>query len=557
MRKFGRKALALSLTIVLGASMVLAGCGKDEGGSAGGNANEIGVTTGLDPETEGEVSIMVWSGDGEYYEDIGNPDSKAGKKLADSKNITASNVAQVYAVAQKFHEAYPNIKINLWSKVGDPDQVNTPKWEEEMENFKAKYGKYPDIWGSTDAIRDVKKGLVADLSVYSDDELYKSYNKSLMDQLNYYGFQAGLPSYTIPQGIWVNKALAEDHNINVPDPDWDIDEFTRFVKKADGKTFWGAKGTPLSIINMGTDSINKSITENDTVDLNSEQVKSLLKYLPEWAEVSIDVADGAGNLTKDIVAESSAYSWYYFCNNRTLINFEDPWFLTAGADESAKDSASYIKSSDWDFYPYPSTDYAENTIELVMDPICLHNYALDDKNSEMSDEEKAKLDVTYTFASFWTATTQARQAIFDQEWSENGQIKKAAGDTLPVVTGDLYDEQMEIWNSLDAHKVYKDKEGWNKVLEIFKEGSSWDYIDKTWYSTVTENGESKATLYEWINCGQESVAGAWFTDKNWADNVKSRLADWNESCNKRIETAKKQLQEALVEYYNFDEAKFK
>ena len=84
-----------------------------------------------------------------------------------------------------------------------------------------------------------------------------------------------------------------------------------------------------------------------------------------------------------------------------------------------------------------------------MDPICLHNYALDDKNSEMSDEEKAKLDVTYTFASFWTATTQARQAIFDQEWSENGQIKKAAGDTLPVVTGDLYDEQMEIWNSLD------------------------------------------------------------------------------------------------------------
>lgn len=378
-----------------------------------------------------------------------------------------------------------------------------------------------------------------------------------MDQLNYYGFQAGLPSYTIPHGIWVNKALAEDHNINVPDPDWDIDEFTRFVKKADGKTFWGAKGTPLNIVSMGCDSINKSISENDTVDLNSDQVKSLLQYLPKWAEVSIDVADGAGNLTKDIVAESNAYSWYYFCNNRTLVNFEDPWFLTAGADESAKDSDAYIKSNDWDFYPYPSTDYAENTIQLVMDPICLHNYALDDKNPEMSKEEKAKLDVTYTFASFWTATTQAKQAIFDQEWSENGQMKKAAGDTLPVVTGELYDKQMDIWNSLDAHKLYKDKEGWNKVLEIYKEGKTWDYIDKCWYSTVTENGESKATLFEWINCGQESVAGSWFTDKNWADNVKSRLADWNTSCNKRIDTAKKQLQDALVEYYNFDSAKFK
>lgn len=557
MKKLGRKALALSLTIVLGTSMMLTGCGKDGGSSDGGNANEIGVTTGLAADTEGEVSIMVWSGDGEYYEDIGNPDSKAGKKLSDSSKITASNVAQVYAVAQKFHEAYPNIKINLWSKVGDPDQYNTSSWEEEMENFKAKYGKYPDIWGSTDVIRDIKKGLVADLSVYSDDELYKSYNQSLMDQLNYYGFQAGLPSYTIPHGIWVNKALAEDNNINVPDPDWDIDEFTRFVKKADGKTFWGAKGTPLEIISMGCDSINKLISTEDKVELDSEQVKSLLEYLPKWAEVSIDVADGAGKLTKDIVAESQAYSWYYFCNNRTLVDFEDPWYLTAGADESAKESASYIKSSDWDFYPYPSTDYTENTIQLVMDPICLHNYALDDKNPELSDSEKAQLDVTYTFASFWTATTQAKQAIFDQEWSENGQIKKATGDTLPVVTGDLYDEQMEIWNSLEAHKVYKDKEGWNKVLEIYKEGKSWDYIDKCWYSTVTENGESKDTLYEWINCGQEDVAGAWFTDKNWADNVKSRLSDWNTSCNKRIETAKKQLQDALVEYYDFDEAKFK
>lgn len=537
--------------------MVLTGCGKDDKDAVSDNANEIGVTTGLASDTKGEVSIMVWSGDGEYYEDIGNPNSSAGKKLADAKNITASNVAQVHAVATKFHEAYPNIKINLWSKVGDPDQYNTPKWEEEMDNFKAKYGKYPDIWGSTDVIRDLKKGLVADLSVYSDDDIYKSYNKSLMDQLNYYGFQAGLPSYTIPHGIWVNKALAEDHNINVPDPDWDIDEFTRFVKKADGKTFWGAKGTPLNIVSMGCDSINKSISENDTVDLNSDQVKSLLQYLPKWAEVSIDVADGAGNLTKDIVAESSAYSWFYFCNNRTLVNFEDPWFLTAGADESAKESDAYIKSNDWDFYPYPSTDYAENTIQLVMDPICLHNYALDDKNPEMSKEEKAKLDVTYTFASFWTATTQAKQAIFDQEWSENGQMKKAAGDTLPVVTGELYNQQMDIWNSLDAHKLYKDKEGWNKVLEIYKEGKTWDYIDKCWYSTVTENGESKATLFEWVNCGQESVAGAWFTDKNWADNVKSRLSDWNTSCNKRIETAKKQLQDALVEYYNFDSAKFK
>ena len=45
MKKLGRKALALSLTIVLGTSMALTGCGKDEKGAVSGNANEIGVTT--------------------------------------------------------------------------------------------------------------------------------------------------------------------------------------------------------------------------------------------------------------------------------------------------------------------------------------------------------------------------------------------------------------------------------------------------------------------------------------------------------------------------------
>ena len=113
------------------------------------------------------------------------------------------------------------------------------------------------IWASTDVTSDVKKGLVADLSVYKDDETYKSYNASLMDKLNYYGFQAGIPSYTIPWGVWVNKSLAEDNNISVPDPDWTIDEFTRFVTKADDKTFWGIKAIPGTIINIGTEAIAK------------------------------------------------------------------------------------------------------------------------------------------------------------------------------------------------------------------------------------------------------------------------------------------------------------
>lgn len=551
MKKFGRKALALSLTAVLGASMVLTGCGKSKSEDKKGEDTtaKIGLTTGLASDTTADISIMTWSGDSKYYEDIGSMDLSTDK-------LTSQNVAQVYSVAKQFKKLYPNIKINLWAKTGDPDQPGTPKWEQEMTSFKAKYGKYPDIWASTSVTNDIKKGLAADLSVFSDDETYKAYNENLMSNLNYYGFQGGLPSFSIPWGIWVNKALAESKNINVPDPDWTIDEYTRFFTKSDNTSFWGDKSTPVNIINMGTTTINKQIKEKGTVDLDSDEVKSLLSYIPKWAASTIDVAEGAGTLSKDIKIESKTYSWYYFCNNRCLTNITDPWYLTAGADESAKESKSYIDSKDWDIYPFPSTDYCGNTIKVVMDPICIHNYAADDGNKEWNDDEKAKLKATYTFATYWTASTEAKQAIFDQKWTDNGAEKSAAGDSFPVVTGDTYKKQMDIWNNLPAHKTYKDKEGWKEILKLWENNESWDYIDKCWTSKITEKGETTDVLYEWNNMWNEEVAGAWMTDKDWGDKVKARLSDWNTTINKRIETATKQLQDKLVENYNFDKSKF-
>lgn len=556
MKKFGRKALALSLSLVLGVSLLATGCNKKPS-----NSEKAGFSTGLDTETEGDISIMLWSGDGKYYEDIGN------QELSEA-DLTTGNVAQVYAVAKKFNETYPNIKINLWSKVGDPDQPGTPSWDQEMDNFKADYGKYPDIWGSTSVVNDIKKGLVADLSRYADDATYKSYNKTLMDNLNYYGFQAGLPSYSIPWGIWVNKSLAEANNIDVPDIDWTIDDFTDFVSQADNETFWGFKsgsleitrseiGGPLDLINMGTTTINKQITEKGTVNLNSDEVKSLLKYANKWAALSIDSVAGAGNMSADIVRESTGYSWFYFCNNRTLVNMEDPWYITAGADDSAKEDDAYINASDYDIYPFPSTDYCDNSIRLVMDPICLHNYGADDGNKEWSDEEIKKLDITYTFAAYWTASTEAKQAIFDQKYTSNGQVKdSAAGDSFPVVSGEAYDEQMEIWNAHPAHQKYVGKEGFEKVVEMFKEGSSWAYTTKTWTTHVTENGEKKLTLFEWYNSNSDEVSGVWAGEANWADNVKAKLADWDEKCNERINTAQTQLKDALKQYYGFTDKDF-
>ena len=548
MKKFGRKALALALGLVMCISLVaFTGCG-------GGSSDP--ASTGLvDSDTKGDISIMTWSGDGKYHEDIGSKD------LSDSE-LTSQNVAQIYAVAKKFKESYPNVKINVYAKSGDPNQVGTPSWDQEIENFKSDHGKYPDIWGTDNLTNEVEKGLCADLSVYKGEDSYKAYNKSLMKEMNYSGMQAGLPSFTIPWGIWINKSLAADNNIDVPDPDWDIKEFTDFVSQADLKTFYGIKtaGTdpvghdghgPMDIVNMGVSTINKQIKEKGDVDLNTDEVKDLLKYCGKWAASSVDTAQGNETLSTEIAEENGGYSWTYFTNNRTLVNLEDPWYLTSAHDPKGTKSKTYVKAKDFDYYPFPSTDYMpENTIRLVMDPLCIHNYAQDDKNSKLSKSEKAKLDLAYTFATYWTASTEAKEAIYKQAWTDNGSKKdSAANDSFPVVSGDAYDAQMDLWNSLPAHKYYKDKDGFQKVVKIFKEGTSWDYIDKCWTKAIMENGELKDTLYEWRNCGDKDIAGAWMTDKNWADSIKSKLADWNSTINKRIDKAQKGFKDALKTYY--------
>lgn len=245
MRK-SKKALGLMLTAAMTASM-FAGCGggNDDAnptpttsGNQGGDTNvtQTPVPDGegngddansgqepsgsepakeplyksLDPNTSGTIDIMVWSGDSVYYEDI-------GKKTWDASEITTQNVAAIYAMAKEFNKMYPNVKINLWAKTDDPNGNDTT-WAQEMENFRAEHGKYPDIYASNDLIGDTSKGLVADLSVFADDVLYQSFNKAVMATMSYYGFQAALPQFIQPWGVFVNKELAETNNIEVPSP---------------------------------------------------------------------------------------------------------------------------------------------------------------------------------------------------------------------------------------------------------------------------------------------------------------------------------------------------
>ena len=161
-----KKWLLVLLVKVISPSLLLTSCGKKY--------------TALDTNVEGTISVMLWSGDNTYWEDIGHLDLKP-------EDLLSQNIAATYATAKAFNEIYPNVKINVYAKAGGPHDNDTP-WAQELENFKAEHGEYPSLYASIDLAGDISKGLVADLSIFKDDPMYKSFNKLVMDMMNFYGF---------------------------------------------------------------------------------------------------------------------------------------------------------------------------------------------------------------------------------------------------------------------------------------------------------------------------------------------------------------------------------
>ncbi len=518
---------------------------------------------GLDKNVSGEISVMLWSGDNQYHEDVGHKDWKP-------EDISAQNVATVYAVAKAFNEIYPNVKISVYAKSAGPDD-GIP-WSQEMENFKLEHGKYPDLWASTDLAGDIGKGLVANLSQFSNDPMYKSFNKGVMSMMNYYGFQAGLPQFLQPWGIYINKELAEQNNIDVPEPDWTIDEYTRFIKSAPGgDEFYGAMDANMSIINTGTTTINYQIlnhkSDEDYVNINSEEVRTLLsEYFADWAESAIWPASDAGILPAGYQDRFGWWSHNAFTRNLVLTNDNDPWMMGDAAHPNPAHTTR-AQSEDWDIYPRPSTEYRRNTVGVVLDPIAVHNYCADDGNYACTDEENAKIKLAYTFASFWVGDSKAWQARADQQFLDNGILKSAMNDSLPFVTGKEFEKQMEIWYSPEIHQRFRDKEkmpGWHYILEIWEKGDIWDISDKAYPLRFTEeSGTRRLNLYEWNSANTEEIAQQIGVDTsqrrlapNFVEAVLSHLEDWNELANQRFAQSDQDLRNGLKEYYGYTDKDF-
>jgi ABC-type glycerol-3-phosphate transport system substrate-binding protein len=501
---------------------------------------------GIPADTAGEITVMLWSGDGSFLRDVGNTEFAP-------EELTGQNQATVHAVAREFNKLYPNIKINVFAKTGGPDDEQG-NWAQHRENFRAEHGINPDLFASTDLPGDIQRGMVSDLSVFADDPIYQSFNPAIMRLMNFDGFQAGLPQYILPWGVYVNRSLAEEHNLDIPSPDWTIDDYTDFVSQADMENFFGAMDAPISFLGTGTSALSYAMLNNDGttfVRLDSDEILSLLEYIPIWAKYAVWPQNDIGNIPAEVMDANWWWGFKFFIENRLLTLDGDPWMM---ADAAHPDEAHWgrAKVRDWDVFPRPSTPYKPNTVGVVLDPFAIRNYAMDDGDPEMSDEEFKKLQIAYTFAAFWLGDTRAWRARADQMFLDGEVLKTAINASFPVTTGELFDEQMEVWFTPPSHQRFADENlmpGFHKVIEIWRAGQFWDISDKSFPLFHDFEGARRHNLHEFNSMWNTDIAGARRTDPNWLDNVKARLPEWNRLSNERFVESVAALEAALGEFY--------
>lgn len=566
-----KKILLLILFIVTG--ITLASCGGTDNSTAskssvtgstsmsGSSNQELNDAVRFDNPDFNEsasVDIMLWSGDGEYHEDLGHQDWQP-------EDIKGQNIAAVYATAKAFNKIFPNIKINLYSKIDDPNGEDTT-WEQEIENFKLEHGKYPDMWASTNVVGDVSSGLALDLSAFKDNYYYKQMMPSLLSSCNYFGFQAALPQYSLPWGVYVNKELANENNITVPDPDWSISEYTRFTgaaKPEDG--FYGSMDTSMRMLREAVvekQLLNGSVKDG-YIDITVPEFEQGVKKLQEQAKTSIYSLMGLDEISDEKWNTLGGYSFSVFAKGNVLTLDGDPWMMGAGNTVGP----NKITSTDWDIYPCPAFTQNEdgendNFIGTVLDPLCLYNYAGED--GQLNEIERHKAKLAYNFAAFWLCDSRAWAARVDQKFvvDADGNLKSSLTDSFPLVQGDLFDEQMNYWYQPASHAPFADSKKFNgfaKVVEMYKNQKIYSVSDKTYPFTYVDESGNKVDCLEYLSqyANPDVVGNVSINDETWVNTYIAGIDIWNDKMNDRFKTSFDKLKANIQKYYHWSEDQFK
>ncbi|WHY73529.1 ABC transporter substrate-binding protein [Fictibacillus enclensis] len=180
-----KKKYAMLMAVLLCLSVVLAGC-SDSKKSSGNQAD-------ADSEKDGKKVTITYS--------------SWADPAVEKRRIDA------------FMKAHPNIEVKMNKAVTWP-------WDEKLAAAAAA-NKLPDVFFVFSVPPSVTNGWLEDLTPYLKKD--KDYSKdkvfgNLTETAEYNGKQYALPQGLYANGIFVNKDLFKKENVELPKPDWTINE---------------------------------------------------------------------------------------------------------------------------------------------------------------------------------------------------------------------------------------------------------------------------------------------------------------------------------------------
>jgi len=542
-RYAGVAIVAAALTMT---GLFLTGCGGNGDDDLPDPILALGTDAimSLPADTAGELTIMMWSGSGTFLRDV-------GRVYIPAAEIMGQNEAAVIATARAFNQIYPNIVINVYARADGPNDDYIP-WHQYRLNFEMEFGHFPDIFAVYDLIGDITAGLVADITIFQDDIVFQAFNPAIMDMMNIGGRQWAVPQYIVPWGVFVNRSLADAQNLDMPSPQWTVDEYFRFIGNHSPNEWYGADAPPWVFADSGTRDFHYQLLHRHPgephVRLNSQATRDMLAMMPRATASTIWPQVALGNVADEFMDWWWGPRW--FQQGRSLTHVGDPWFMGDFANPNPEHW--FHAAFTWDIFPRPATPHMGTHVGMVLDPMAIRNFALLDNDPNLSAYEYHRLAIAWEFVKFMNGDTRAWAARAAQYFQDDyGVMAPASNDSFPFVTGAAFYDQMEYWFR-GGRELFRDPArmpGFHYVLEVWERGDIVANPDKVvpWYHEF--EGTRRAIAYEWLRKYSADVTGAGEADPHWLDMVLARLPEWDAAINQRFDEAWAAFYSALDRMY--------
>jgi ABC-type glycerol-3-phosphate transport system substrate-binding protein len=489
----------------------------------------------LPANAEGEITVLAGGNHGMFW-DIGN----------NRPEFTVSNwgaLLRYYEAAKEFKKLYPNIKINVMS-VNFYKNTDEVSFSQGLLNAREDFGILPDMWETHDLVLHVLQGEASNLSRFQNEESFQIFNPTLMELMNYYGAQMGLPGWFTSWAVGINIDLAESLNIDVPPFNWNMNQYADYIANADMVTVLGDIWNPSFFINMGARDISYSAVNYGYVNFDTAEVRRLIDLQHRWDRYQM-----WSNFTSPPVEAMLDAHWWdpgrLFANNLSLASNYAGWQFGAFANPNNRNM--YMPGR-WDLWPIPGSNDMGPSLSTVFDPVVIRNFA----GQPNADHQ---LDITYAFAAFLYGSlegTRARHAPGIEAVDDDGNLvfQHANHDSWPVVRAPYFELHMEIWYESQPD-IFRTLPGLQNLFRMLQDGQISGMDARTFPGKYVEDGVIRNAFEEWNNRSEsdERGVGVPISDPAWPDRVKARLAEWTTLTNHRLQLADQSIREALSRHY--------